>query len=393
LKTMPWTYELFEKTHIELQSELDQLFPDKASAERLDHIKANISFGEKHDKVGPLRSYIYIMSALVQHERHGGLTAAEISSMEKMGLALLKMQNIDFIRSKLSFLYGDLNMVMSQINRRQGEAWQSLWKQQQASFHSRHENPKKEFYALTLANRALRLGFSGMAIEKYELAEKGANEETSVSAVLGKIKASRLSGSLEQALELVKHAETLALHKAAILELQWEKVCIGVQKSGDIQPMLTAVRRGKPLSLVPYLIEASMWSRAVPGVAHHSQLPAAKTIRDRHKKDARRQKLFLHCVMTLEYCYDAEIPLFFRIEKLGQSISQCEKLLTIDKELLALAASARWLARAKSFDLANIVINQYKAKSMILSNGKSEDVLGFVSDIFSRDWQTDLKVS
>ena len=103
------------------------------------------------------------------------------------------------------------------------------------------------------------------------------------------------------------------------------------------------------------------------------------------KINQRKQKQLYAITCALEDGYDAKIPMAARLRNLGEALSKTSGIFSIDKELLALVASTRWLMRSKSRDLAIMTISRYKGLSYLLTDGKSPDVLGVAGDLISGD--------
>jgi len=75
-----------------------------------------------------------------------------------------------------------------------------------------------------------------------------------------------------------------------------------------------------------------------------------------------------------------------RTAKLKQMLDEGAQKLPIETKLLCLAAAARWLARHHMFTLAVLVLDEYRASCLKLSDGTIQDCLGLAGDLLSRDW-------
>src|SRR5205085_936296 len=77
-----------------------------------------------------LKRFIYAVSALAQHVRYGGLTSIKVRQLHELAHAILKREQIEPVNSQLSFLYGDLYLMLSQARYWLGELHDSVWDQE-----------------------------------------------------------------------------------------------------------------------------------------------------------------------------------------------------------------------------------------------------------------------
>ena len=103
---------------------------------------------------------------------------------------------------------------------------------------------------------------------------------------------------------------------------------------------------------------------------------------------AKEYGYFYNCADTIDKCYDYQIPYILRIKMIGKILPQVRKVVSMDKELLVWAASARWLSRSKAFSLAAMALSEYRALSLRLSQGAQQDVLNIMGELLERDWYT-----
>lgn len=339
---------------------------------------------------GQLRRFIYIVSALVHHEKHGGLTTAQIKRAVEVARGILQINGVKPGSSRLSFLHGELHLVLSQIYRHEGQHWQAVWEQQMAIYDAKQNLPGgARFQALSLAHRSLRLGHARLALLYYEQANASEKLKDSAkeSAHLGMAKALRLSGRIEQAKELIARLRNDAkLSSNAMRELIWEQICLGAHSTQDLSDMLAGVRTGKMHYDGIFLLEASLWTRAVAQRQWMGRIIKVTTMGRKKDLNARRFGYFYQAVLQIERCYDQDVPLPIRIRELGEILASKDHFTTIDKELLMWVAAARFLARVSSFALASLTLSEYVALSLKLSQGETQDVLGIAADLIERPW-------
>ena len=85
---------------------------------------------------------------------------------------------------------------------------------------------------------------------------------------------------------------------------------------------------------------------------------------------------FYRCARVLEDCYDSEIPYDLRIKVVGETLRKRNELVSIQKELLVMAAFAHWLLRSHARRHADLVLREYETMSFNISSGKTDDSLG-----------------
>src|SRR5262249_46003728 len=128
-----WTQKLVTACQSEVRAELVQIQESKGVHARLQAALRAIADLDADDTgQGRLRRYVYVMSALVHHERHGGLTPAQINRLVDLGYAILQAQGVVLGSKHLGSLYGDLHLIKSQILRLEGASWPAAWEQEMA---------------------------------------------------------------------------------------------------------------------------------------------------------------------------------------------------------------------------------------------------------------------
>lgn len=326
------------------------------------------------DPEAQLRRFCFVMTLLVQHERHGWLSPAEVTRVADLAEAILKIQGINPQSSKLSWLYGDLHLVLSQIRRKEGRPWHAAWLAQTAVSVG-FGGPRDEAHgALTTAGRALRLGNLTLALEATTLAADAPK------AQLMRLQALRLAGRLDEADELA--AKLTATDDETRLELEWEAMCRHAQRTGDLTTMVNAVARGRSHRHPTYMLEVTLWAKVVPSKQWLDRVPRVETIRKLFPDAFRRgshNAFFYECAAKMDRSYDNGIPLPHRLTDLGALLEDTGRLLTFDKELLLFAAATRFLGRYHQPVLAALAQGEYRARSLRASDGVTADVFGIAN--------------
>ncbi len=383
-----WRDHLISAEKDRIKSELDKIAADQSNRERLSFALTKICDLEGETNApAQLKKFIYIVSALVHHINHGGLLPAQVQGLSDIAHAILQTQGIKPISSKIGYLYAELHLALSQIFLREGDHWAAAW-EQQLSYHlsQRASIGSEAFRSLSKGLRAIRLGDAAMAFNEFLKAEQSDPLSRFFErARIGRIRALRLSGNLEEAIKLTKETlEMTIVEKRFQKELVWEDLCQHVQKTENLQPMIASVRKGAMHYEGVYITEAFLWSSAVSKTSWTKRLPKIRTLARNKELFVRGLGLFYQCARDIELCYERETSSLFRMRKVGEMVSLTDRLSAIDRRLLVLAAAARWLARNKSNSLATLVMNEYRALSLRLSLGSSRDVLGIMTNLMEK---------
>lgn len=339
------------------------------------------------DAVSQQRRFVLIVAALAHHARWGGLNRTQAVQLGQIGEALLKTNGVDPVTSTLSHLWGELRLANSQILRKDGDHWNAAWEQHYSYYLSKRSPVgNKAFHALAIATRSLRLGHLDMALEAFGQAERGQITPRNVElARLGRIQCSRLSLRLDEAKELTQDMTGWAsLSDTARRELEWEEACLAAQESGSLDQIVRMVDKGGSHRTGTYLLEAFLWSRAVPSRRYEERVPRVANMRRFAAEDIKSSdamQAFYECCLALERAYESERPLSTRLEALGKALERSAVMPSVDKELLLLAGAVRWLMRHKQANFAALVVAEYRSRSLALTGGRSRDALNLLVNL------------
>lgn len=374
-----WSEELFERE----RRAVGELLREQAGTDprlRLKLAQDGIrALATDDTPVGRLRRYVYIVYALVHHERQGGLHEREIDQLVSLAHSLLKAQAVVPKKSRLARLYGDLHLIRSQIYRNEGEPWEAAWEQQLALYLSGSKpSGGQSFQQMVTANRLLRLGHASAAIEQLDAAlARNLSTRDRGRALILRAQAMLLSGRREDAdTALQALARETELGPTLQTEVAWQRLVLDVARTGDPATMLRATRKGEPCHQAGYIIEACLWALAVPSKGFVDALPSLAYLRRNAALNPLAQGAWLDCAETLQQAYDTGIPLAVRLDDVAVTLKRRGELLTVDKELLLWAATWRWLRRSHVTEMARLIQCEYDALSLRLSDGRSADVLG-----------------
>ncbi len=385
-----WTQSYIDQCKKKVRSETTLPEYKEDPDQKLRYLLARIDACENQPTVdSQILQYIYIMSCLVHHERYGGLSAAQVTRLTKTAESLLRVNGVKKGSSKLSFLYGELHLVRSQIHRKYGEHWPAAWEQQMGILASRASLVGGEaFQTLAYAGRALRLGAARVAIKEYHhalsLDLKGKQKHL---AEIGIIRSLRLSGKADEArcyLNSLTEIERYAAPEQK--EIEWERFILEAIETSDLSRLIKSVKKNGLHNEASYICECFFWSAAFSQTDWLKRTLKLKNIARQKKLLSQKTDRFFESGIMLERCYDYDYPLATRYDFLNSVVLRASSLLTIDKELLVWAATSRWLARSKSFKLAVLTLNEYSALSYRLSDGQTNDVLKIMDDLLDKPW-------
>lgn len=341
---------------------------------------------------GQLRRFLLILALLAHHEHFGVLSSGNLAHLREMGEAILKIQGIHPGTSRLSYLHGDLIQAFAGIRFREGRHWPYAWQTQVALFLSKAESAEDGTQALATAEAAFRRGNLTTALEAYKVAETiGLRSEALERARIGTIRALRLSGRPEESAVLATETRILSsLSEEGRRRIAWEELCRDVQRHGELAKMIAATSRNGDHREAGYILEATLWAKAVASKQYLTRLPKAESVRkafsDSLKKPSPNAQLY-ECVLQLERCYDNGIPLLKRIVDLGEALERVPRFQNLDHEMLVWASAARWLVRYHQPQMADFVLNEYRALSLRMTDGTLADCLGVTADLDVKVWQ------
>jgi hypothetical protein len=297
-------------------------------------------------------------------------------------------QGIQVGAPKLGYLHSELDLVLSQISRKEGHHWLAAWQTEVAALSvSNSGTDGHGFFALARAARHLRRGDAWDALSCFEDADDLLTATSSywAKARIGRVKTLRLIGNTSEAKSLSNETLTSKdLGDRAVKELKWEILCCEVQDSQDPRPMLALIRPGKYFRESSFIIEAMLWTFAARRAEWLDLLPRTRTVARDKTLNSQNDGFFFTAVRGIELCYETDVPLSQRISQLGNLLSQTNLLMSVDKQLLVLAAAARWLSRQKLKGLLTLVLNDYWSISTRLTGNHHEDPLKLTHDLVSK---------
>lgn len=385
----PWDVSLVEQIKVAVKARVDLKSKDSKPKARLNFILGEIHrLSDTQVSRERLELVVLIVTALLHHSRHKGLNEKTIRDLKEMAESVLLLNRVRPCSSKLSFLYGELHLALSKIEFNSGNVWKSAWEQQVAYYLSqRAPVGGKGLQQLSMAIRSLRLGNSAVAIQCLEkLDPKDLSRDSAIHAEIEYVRALRLNGQFALAGEKAEgFAQRVGITNEEKLEFDWQILCAKVSANGDIEPMMEAIRPSGSHHSYDYLFEAFLWTRVVKSRNWLTRYPKVHTMAHRLGPIAGNPNPLYKIAQLLEQCYDFALPKTTRLNLLEELIELGKALPTVDLELLVWGSACRLLARFRADDLATLVYAQYQNKCLSLTNGKSTDCLGLLSDVEERE--------
>jgi hypothetical protein len=379
-----WTQVLIAEEKAHVKQAIAQLAVD----DRMPHALRLAQAGsETLDPQVQLRAFIGVVSALVIEQNQPQLAPGQIRKLVQLAQSFLRVHGVEPGKGRSSSLYTDLHQALSLVYRRSGLHWRAAWEQQLAQHYAPREGDESGFASLALASRAIRLGNAALAWRRFEtaLASGSLSADQSMFAAIGKVRCLRLAGQADAAAAALTQLNPVG--SAAQREIAWEAMCLRLRRESDLAEILAATKDTSASHYTAsYLLETFLWTRAVQSKRFLDSTVKLRTIKRKSELHVRQQGFFFEACSTVEQCEDTTYPLTHRLGVLGETLARVDELITVDKELLVLAAAARWLARSHQFDLARFTLSRYRLLSWQLSDGQNADALGIAADMLASDW-------
>jgi hypothetical protein len=379
-----WTEKSIQDTKARIKAELDTVERDQGAKAKAQFITDRIRALEATEDSGELLDlYVYLVSSLVHHIRFQHVNDQRIKKTLHLAHTILLSRGIREKVSRLSFLHGELHIITSQIERAKGHHWSAAWYQYLGDYVSRGETPGGDgFQSLSMANRSLRLGYAELAFDGLKAAEQQLTGSLLAKCLINQVRALRLASDYAGALALIRDIRARdVVSDSLAMELDWEETIDQVRRNQDPSLFLSTTRKGQTHYHASYLIETSLWLMAMPARSWLERLPNLENLKRRKDLNVKRDDQFFILAKTIQQGYDYEIPLGTRLKQLGQQLTQVNRLVNIDKELLCWAAASRFLTRSRCQSLAQLALQTYRSHCLTLSQGQSRDVLKVFTDM------------
>ena len=327
-----------------------------------------------------LERFILCQFALAFHVQVGGLTLKVASELIELSRAILKLQGSLVVTGKLSWLSGEMHILMGQVFNTFGRRWDALWQQEYGLyFGTRNEAKEKAFSSYTLGQRLLRLGYAKESVAHFQDAIKDADDSKVVDAAhLSLVRAHFMSGSLSSAIAISEKMLKMTLAPNHRDEVLWGMTLFGCLTTFELAPLLTLSRKNETYKHPSYQLELALWMYAWPDDRYHKQIPSSRYLRRKFGSTEGFVKDFLHSVEMLQDLYEGVGSNVVKIEKIEELLSSKSLLVTIDKEVLLTLAVLRWLKKARWPRLARFTELDLRSLGFRLTDTQNFDFWGLL---------------
>ena len=327
-----------------------------------------------------LRRLIYVISALVHHERRGGLSGPEVNSLLELGDALITMAKGSGTNNVADGLQGELHMISSQIQRKRGNHWRAAWLQNLAGRRiASKDGVTQSVHQLGQALRNARAGNVDLALGTLERCDLNALPLPSRQRLFIEMMACARMLRLRDKYEYAK-ARLADADDRLLREIQWQDLCFDLQESGDFAGVVKAIKGRGSHAQNSYFLEGWLRLHATSST-RWLESKTKITSRVRTAVDPRDKSIF-RCARAIEDCYDKAFPLELRIQTLGDQLDLRHHLITVEQELIFLGAASTWLFRINATDLGLFTLNEYMSLSHRVCG--REDYLGTLHTMIDR---------
>ncbi len=384
-----WSRDDIDSAKQEIRAEIDADGRAEDSEARLQYILESLNTLEDDiSSAALLRRYILSMSALVHHERNGGLTASQVRHAAQVAEQVLMTGGLDPERSLLRYLYAEIYSIRSQIARKDGDHWYAAWEQASGvrMASSTASDAAAGRSAMGAGLRYLRLGDADIARVYLQEALSKLPAAEQPRCYFHLINATRLQGEQQQALHWVAEAHRTNEAGEHVKHLEWLKALIEAQGSGELRDLRRMVDPRATHHEASYFIDVTLLAMASRQRDTYQRLAKLESKTRSGSIGVHRQGTIYRCAKALESLLDSDIPLQLRLNALGDMLAKRQTLLFIEHEMYVLAAAARGLATYHMDRHASIVLAEYEALSLRLSRQQHRDVLNLVGDLLDRSW-------
>ena len=330
-----------------------------------------------------LERFIFCLFALAFHVQVGGLTLKVASELIELSRAILKLQGSLVVTGKLSWLSGELHILMGQVFNTFGRRWDALWQQEYGLyFGTRNEASQKAFSGYTLGQRLLRLGYAKESISHFQGAIKDSDDsKVAVAAQLSLVRALFMSGAIPSAIANSEKMLESTLAPNHRDEVRWGMTLFGCLASFDLAELLTLSRKNESYKHPSYQLELALWMYAWPDDRYHNQIPSSRYLRRKFGSTEGFVKDFLNSVEMLQDLYEGVGSNVVKIEKIEELLSSKNLLVTIDKEVLLTLAVFRWLKKARWPRLARFTELDLRSLGFRLTDTQNFDFWGLLAKV------------
>jgi hypothetical protein len=383
-----WTEAEVQAAIEAMRREIEESFGPKDFDQILQSLQEKAArLGDANDPQQQLALFVTVLALLVWNIRAGGHRQVNHDRYLELAENLLRLNEVPQHGYKLSYLFGYLRNLNGQFAKLSGDHWRALWETALAERADRDLQVQKAYERLTWGNRAFRLGQLDEARQAYEFSVSQAGDsDMKMRARIEMVRLERLRINFLSAKELLSQALNSSPNAEQLAELQFEEKLIDAASRSEIRPLLRTIKKGAPHYHASYVLEAALWAHAAREDDLRQEAYSVGSMQRIPELRPHGHKVLYDCAVAIVEMMDKDIPVETRIDRLGSAIAQTQRLSTIDKELLVMAAAGRVLARNRAHDLARICLKEYESRCLKITAGRSRDCFGLISDLYSSSW-------
>lgn len=390
---MRTTLELAQEVEDSVNRNLDQLQRTHGIKATCDVILEGLTAARdgtgEFDLLERFFKIIWIFQHAVVSQSLSNKTCSELTRTAEYCLQIL---NIKPYSSKLSYLYSRLHEARSKMFADTQNWWTAAWSLTVADAMDGTEAKKSlvEQYQRLLQQAAYyyHSGYISESLALYQKAEPYAVDDLAVIRVrLGIIRCLRILNEYETAQKLIQVLrELFTIPDNLLSELSWEEMFLISQRDQDMSHLLRSIlsqSRKPELIHTEYFLLANLWCYASKQRAAIGELPGASWLKRNLDLNAESKNsyLTLKLIQYLEDCYSTKTSIFNKLNELGERLVTLRAEPSTEENVVFFAAVARWLLRVKQKPSAALVISEYQSRSLMLSQGRSNDVFALLGDV------------
>jgi len=376
--TLRWTRTMIDQAAATIQQEVVDRLQQASHAEVLDYCLERLNFepeGKETPEGDAARVYYAIASIALVTSRPSHAEQL-VPKLDKFVKGILAAYNVKPRKSTLSHMYQHLALAKAYYYSQKGEIGRAVLESSLGFAISKNTfRTGHAIVGLVHANIVLQKGFAAEAAKIFGDVRQGEGWGYEIQlALIAELRCLRLSGQFEAAKELCEAYRARPMIPAFEHLRDWDRVAIQVPEKG-VYALEQYAQKGTLLEKGVYALNklwllnriVSMKDFGIKG-QHVRQAYNRMIIKDL------RFRYGTEVIEEFEKILDTTIPFERRLIQ-AQGIFEMADKLDIETRVMTLAALSRWYERNDQRPMGFIVGEEYRALSLRLSAGKSDNVL------------------
>lgn len=326
-------------------------------------VGAVVDYIDRRRRDGDLGAQLDALCHIVAALDELPVAAPEALKLMSWGRAILAEQRIDPRRSRLAYLHAELEHRAAAVALDRSDRWDAAWSDNLA----RLSDGERDAELVEVGELALLAGDASQVIERLlgDVSGRGGAELRAARA-----RWLRLSGRASEAAEVVAGASDPAG--------RWELACCRATTGGSLQPVAHMLR-DRQVSTPERQLDFWLWAHATRPRRHRRQALQLSTLRR-----SLGSTPTIQCARAVESLTRKTSRPLARLREVGRSLRAAADVGSTQRELLIWAAAARCLRQAKQARFADLALARYRSLSILVSAGRSDDVLAVAGDFGDR---------